>query len=258
MAISALLSIGAPVALLVWVRRRHRGGFVPVIAGAAVFCLFVFVLEIRFAVWVAGTPAGAWLQGNRAVYSLYGGLLAGVFEETGRLFALLLLCRRYRGVQHGIAYGIGHGGVEAVLLTGLSMASSVAFALHARFAGMDRAMQAFGVSGDALARLLETPPAALLVTGIERLFAIALHIALSVLVYLAVTRRGRFRLFWLAIALHALADFPAGLYQTGLLTNIWAAELLVAALCAGVCVLTRLVWTESNRGYTDLLPYDPL
>ena len=45
MAVSALISIGVPVALLIVVRRKFGAKIVPVLVGAAAFVVFVMVLR---------------------------------------------------------------------------------------------------------------------------------------------------------------------------------------------------------------------
>ena len=45
-----------------------------------------------------------------AAYTAYGCLAAGLFEETGRLMGLSLLCKKDRDLALGVGYGIGHGG----------------------------------------------------------------------------------------------------------------------------------------------------
>ena len=66
-----------------------------------------------------------------AAYTAYGCLAAGLFEETGRLMGLSLLCKKDRDLALGVGYGIGHGGVEAALLAGVNAAVNAAVMLGA-------------------------------------------------------------------------------------------------------------------------------
>ena len=83
--------------------------------------------------------------------------------------------------------------------------------------------------------------------GVERVIAITLHMALSVLVFTAVTRPGKRWLFPAAIGLHAAADFS---------TLVSAAYLPVAAveLLAAAWALA-LVWLAV--GLYKKLPQTP-
>ena len=52
---------------------------------------------------------------------LYGGLMAGVFEETGRYVSFKWFLKKETRIQDGLSYGIGHGGIEAMLIVGQCM-----------------------------------------------------------------------------------------------------------------------------------------
>jgi uncharacterized membrane protein YhfC len=69
----------------------------------------------------------------------------------------------------------------------------------------------------------------------ERLVALLIQIAFSLLVWRSVAQR---RLVWLAlaVALHAAVDFPAGLAQTGYLPTV-AVEGLLLMIGAALVVL---------------------
>src|SRR5699024_180091 len=55
-----------------------------------------------------------WLQ-NPLVYAIYESLAAGVFEEIGRFIGFRYLLKKFRSWKDGIAYCIGHGGIESML-----------------------------------------------------------------------------------------------------------------------------------------------
>ncbi len=72
-------------------------------------------------------------------------------------------------------------------------------------------------------------------TGVPFVFFVArTHIGLSVLVFYAVNRPGKMYFFPIAVFLHALADFPVGLYQTGILGSMPLTE---AAVFAGALII---------------------
>ena len=72
--------------------------------------------------------------------------------------------------------------------------------------------------------LINTPAPFYLLSIGERTIAIALHIVLSVLVWMAFT--GRIRRWWIlgAILAHALADAGAALYQSGVVSVVVVAQ----------------------------------
>ena len=70
-----------------------------------------------------------------------------------------------------------------------------------------------------------------------------LHLSLSMLIWMVVTRRLPRWGYPLSIALHAVANLPAGFYQTGALP-LWPTEALIVLLSAGAAVL---VWQLYRR-----------
>ena len=98
-----------------WPRWGGPGGFsTAALVGAGCFIGYALVLEqLLHAAVFSLFPA---ITLYPAAYTAYGCLAAGLFEETGRLMGLSLLCKKDRDLALGVGYGIGHGGVEAALL----------------------------------------------------------------------------------------------------------------------------------------------
>lgn len=227
-----LLTIALPVGIMLFLHRRG-GAWTSFLVGAGIFILFALLLEPVVHNLVLGSSLGAAIRGNIWLYGLYGGLAAGVFEETGRLLAFrVLLKNRPEGIT-ALSYGIGHGGAEAFLLVGLTMAANLSLAL----ACMKGAVPPPELA-EAAEALFATPAVTFLWSGLERLSAMALHVALSVLVFAAV-HTGRRWLFPAAVGIHALVDFAAVTANAFLpvaateslvlvltaLTALWAAEI---------------------------------
>ena len=233
MGLLAVLTAVVPLGVMLLLRRRG-GRWGAFWTGAGTFFLFALVLEAMFHQLVLGSPLGAAIRGNIWLYALYGGLAAGIFEETGRLLAFRLMLRRRRERITALAYGIGHGGGEAFLLLGVTYLSNlVLLALLQSGAALPPEITA------ALEPLAAVPVSAFLWAGFERVGAITLHMACSVLVFAAAAGRGRRWLFPAAVLLHFAADFVtviAGarlpIAATELLVALWA--LLAAVLAARV------------------------
>ena len=83
--------------------------------------------------------------------------------------------------------------------------------------------------------LIETPTSSYILSGVERMAALVLQIALSVLIYKAVVRK-KYMYILLAIVLHALIDIIAAFYQTGLITNLLLLEAIVVIYAIAVAV----------------------
>jgi uncharacterized membrane protein YhfC len=237
MAVSGLISFGLPVALfLVW-RRRYGLKVLPALVGAAAFILFAMVLEgITHQIILRPRADGyiALAADSPALYVLYAVLAAGVFEETARFLSFRLLKKGYGGLGTGLSYGIGHGGIEAVLLTGLASLNNIVVSAMVN-SGNTAALGNDPAVLNGIAALAATEPTLFLVAGLERVLAISVHISLSMLVWCAVTVKGKLWLYPAAIILHVAANLAAALYQVGAIKSTYSAEgvtLVCAALIA--------------------------
>ncbi|MDR1431171.1 MAG: YhfC family intramembrane metalloprotease [Propionibacteriaceae bacterium] len=233
MAVTTIVSIGLPVAIYLVLRRRLVLKFIPALVGAATFVVMALILEPllhQLVLRPAADGSVALRDNNPVLFALYAIFAAGIFEETGRFVAFKLLRNRYQGVRTAVSYGIGHGGIESILLVGLTMITNLALALAIN-AGLAADLPAI-VSQS----LTQTDAGIFYLGGAERVLAIVTQLALSVLVWVAATQPGKWWLFPVAIATHALFDLPAVLYQLNVL-DIVVTELLLACLAAALAVI---------------------
>lgn len=238
-AVSALISFLLP-AVLAAVFRRRGARLAPLFVGMGVFILFVFVLESGVHTLVLYGPLGGVIQGNLPLYALYGGLMAGLFEETGRFLAFRFLLRR-ASREDALMYGAGHGGIEAILIAGVAMINNLVLSsminagtLVPGYGGLTQEQVQ-----QVTQQLATLPPTDFLMGGLERVLAVALHVSLSVLVYAAVCR-GLKWCFPAAIALHAGTDAAAVLISPYL--PAWGIELVVLVWVIAAVLLARWVW----------------
>ncbi len=238
MGVSALICFVLPVVLWIIVHKKYGAKFMPAFVGALAFVLFVMVLEsVLHSVVLRADAAGNIGLLSRApwLYVIYGSLAAGVFEETARYLSFLILRKKYSGAQNALAYGIGHGGIEAMLLVGLNVVIAMIFSIQ-----INNNAASPLITLD-IQSLVQTPPLMFLVGALERIGAITIQIALSVLVYYAVQRRDKIWLYPLAILLHALVDVPAAMAQAGLLSSLLVIELAVLVSAVLIVILAVLV-----------------
>ncbi|MDL2206781.1 YhfC family intramembrane metalloprotease [Eubacteriales bacterium OttesenSCG-928-N13] len=245
MGISALLSIGVLIALFFIFRKRFGIKLVPVLVGAAAFVLFVMVLEayVHNLILKPDAEGNIALRSQPILFMLYGGFMAGLFEETARFLCFHIMKRKYRGIGTALGYGIGHGGIEAILLAGVTMIANLILCVQIN-AGTPPA----GIPEASVLALMAVPPSQFLIGGIERVLVLGIQIPLSVLVYYSVMAKGKWWLFPLAILLHAVVDFLPALYQTGVVTNLYAVEGVVALYSIGMIYLA----VRTHRAYRGL------
>ena len=257
--ITVILMIAVPVICFVYWRRKHREQtkISWLIAGAAGFIVSARVLElgVHYFCIVGDNPVSRFINGNTAVFVLYGIVMAGVFEECGRYIVLKYIMKKNRTRENAVLYGIGHGGIEifAVLLPSVILSLVIAV-LFSQGNAAD-AMNALKITEETAAAALPTVQAAavfdygmMAMNVIERVFAMLLHIGLTVIVFYGVVNSKK-GFLPLAVLLHMLMDtFPA-LYQKGVVP-LWSVEVW-AALSTGIVVLTatrlyRILKPENN------------
>lgn len=200
--ISALLSIGVPVAAAVWFCRRYQAPFTTVLVGALTFFIMQIVLRLPL---LAIVPMFIHFDVETLrgllIYSAFLSLTATLFEELGRLLFIKLF-RRQKDWRNAVAMGIGHGGIEAIIIVGLS---AVANAILLALLVMDLPL---GLPQEAVQPLLDTAPYLFLLGGVERMLVLPIHVAFSLLVMAGALHK-KYGYVVLAIGAHFLLNFPA-------------------------------------------------
>ena len=253
MAISLIISIGVPILLAVWVMKKFKPGFWAVLSGMIVF----FVVQIGFRIILlqlfAITEFGmAFIENNFLLYIAIASLTAGLVEEFGRYFAFRVMLKKKHEFRHGIAYGIGHGGIEAVIIVGLSFISNivVGILINTNALALLPGMEAELIQ-PTIDLMVNTPPVHFLLGGIERIFAICLHIALSVMVLHGV-RKKKIGFTLLATLIHSAVNFAAVCLAQ--YVDIYLSEtfLLIVALASVLYVILMFKLFKKQDGALQL------
>ncbi len=242
--ITVIVMIAIPVGFFLYWRRRHKQqtniGYL--IAGAVGFIVSARVLElgVHYFCILADNPVSRFINGSTAAFVLYGTVMAGVFEECGRHIVLKYIMKKNRTRENAVLYGIGHGGIEILAVLLPAMITYLAVAVLFSQGDVESALNSLKITEETAAAALPSVQAAaafdygiMAMNVIERLFAMLLHIGLTVIVYYGVINAKKGCLPT-AILLHMLMDtFPA-LYQRGAVP-LWAVEVW-AAVWTGVIV----------------------
>lgn len=246
MALCAVFGIVAPILLAWWVVKKYNVSIKTILVGAGVFVVFALILETIMHQIVLKGPHGATIMGNIWYYALYGGLAAGIFEETGRFLAMKWLLKKEPGTAlTAVGYGVGHGGIEMILIYGITMISNVALAGLINSGQADTLLASAPTSAvaqmQAQFQQLQDMSAWSYLTGIwERVSAIILQLSLSVLVWAAVRKGGKFLwLFPAAIFIHFLVD--AGAVVLSKSTTMVITEVILFAEALAVAAMAWMI-----------------
>lgn len=255
MAIAALAGIAIPALMFLVFRKKYKADIMPFFIGCAVFIVFALLIEGLIHRFVLASDVGKAIQSNIWIYGIYGGLMAGLFEETGRYTAFKTVLKKKRGNDgNALMYGAGHGGFEAFFILVFSMVSNISMAVMLN-AGMIDKLTA-GISDEAALQALyatfsalsTTPSPTFLLSIAERIAAMGLHISLSVLVWFAAKKGGKCFFFYpLALLLHAFINAVA-VIMSGYVSNYWIIEAAVYVLSACYIVTAVAVWKKYASG----------
>lgn len=217
--LNALLMLILPVLLGIWLVRRYKVSWILFLIGAAGFVLSqLFHIPFNHFVldpFVAGILDQGQTTGRFLLAALLLGLSAGLFEEVTRY----LFYRRMKNTRQwdqGLMFGAGWGGVESIIV-GIVSATTIANVYIYQSGLIDTLVpaeqmannpEAFALAAQQIAELVSSPPWMLLLGAVERVFAIVLHLSLSILVLQVFMRK---RLIWLFIAIgwHTLVNAAA-------------------------------------------------
>ena len=228
-----ILGIGAAIAVIVpiivaiiWTIRKHEK-FTTVLVGAVTFVLFALILEkaIQNALvfpTTMGLPdhaASQFINARPILWAIVLGLFPGVFEETGRYVAFTTVLRNRRNRETSISYGIGHGGVEVILVLGINYIVYIVYGFMINNGTFQSIIDQVAAQAPfqldsmrALADQLAVISFADIGVGLfERVFAFLFHVGASILVFYAAKDKGKLWLYPLAILLHTALDSFAGL-----------------------------------------------
>ncbi|MDO5060164.1 MAG: YhfC family glutamic-type intramembrane protease [Actinomycetaceae bacterium] len=248
---SGLFGLIFPFLLLIYLRKTKRVEILPFFVGAGVMLVFAFILEGIFNFVVSRSAFGVVMKDHIWVLAIYGGLIAGLFEETGRFFAMKTALRKYlHRDENALSYGAGHGGFEAMVILGITALSNLFIAVAYNNGYLpqmlkDAPPEAAAELNQLVSQLIDTPAALFLVGVVERIFAIIMHLSLSVLVWFSVKNR-KLLLFPLAILLHAVFN-ATSVVMLDYTNSVLITEVYIAVVALGTAFLASRVWKSQRR-----------
>ncbi len=210
---AAAFEILFPLVVALFVQRRLGVGWRYFGYGALVFLVSQILTRLP-AVQVIQAALAPQLQASTAVrwaWLVALALTAGLFEEIGRYLGYRWLMRREEKTwSRGVMFGLGHGGLESmVLVAGLTLLTLVGL-MNLAAAGVAPPLppEQRARAAEQLAAVQAQSPFVPLVAIWERAWALGLQVGFSIVVLQVFQRR---RLIWLlwAILAHAFVDLTA-------------------------------------------------
>jgi uncharacterized membrane protein YhfC len=211
--VSAAAATILPIGATIYLGRRYNTSWKAALIGALIFILFQPILRFPLLKLLQGTN---WFTYNSVVnpwvIAIVLGFSAAIFENVGRFIAFKFLLKDRLQWKNGIAYGLGHGGIEAILFAGVHLINAI-------------------IAGIYNPSLINQAPALYLVGGLERVFAMIFHIAASLIILYGV-RNKKYRYLFYAILAHGILDSSIGFIK-----NIAALEAWIGAFAVFLLVV---------------------
>jgi uncharacterized membrane protein YhfC len=229
MKISAFICFLFPIIVLYYFKKKENINLKPFFIGMLVFFVFTQILEKQLHMIVIIKD----LASNPILFSIYGVLAAGIFEEIGRFIAFKTILKNNHQWKDGIAYGIGHGGIEAILIGTITNIQYIIYSNLINNGSFDTVLGSKVPTSqiaqlNQLKELLINSNSSTIMLGIlERIFAFGIQIALTMIVLYAIKSRKNLYLF-ITILIHAFIDTPVVLYQMKIIPNIFIVESIIA------------------------------
>ena len=255
--LAVIIEIGLPITLAFIAVRRFKVAWVVILTGVLTFIgsqvVHIPILQIPTLLHNAGLIQLLPQQWPIWAYALYLGLLAGLCEETARLIGFKVLKNKAKDFKAGLALGVGHGGIESILLAGVPVLINLAYVLLYN----PQVQLAHGVSQDTInaalaniAAFWSSPWHLPLAGAVERITAISTQLVLTFLVWKTVAG-GKSWGYPLAVLYHTVVD-AVSVWLVSLGLSAWPIEgILAIFLLLNVILLWRF-WVNDKSAHPPL------
>jgi len=249
--LSALIMLVVPIVLVIYLTRRFSLSWKLALAGTLTFIASqvlhipaVYGLTALFQNGTLSIPA-AWSTIFNAIVL---GLLAGIFEETARWILFKFSLKNAKTWAEGVLVGAGHGGVESFILGLLAILTLINMVVmrNADLAALGVPAEQVELARQQVDVFWASPFYVGFLGGLERIFAICLHLSLSIMVLYSVAYKKPLW-FWLALLWHAIVDAVAVYFLP--IVGVVALEGIIglmAAISLGILFTMRPWFTESE------------
>jgi uncharacterized membrane protein YhfC len=218
LAFAILISVGIPIMAFLYACKKRR--LIPFLLGMVAFVVSQVMLRIPLLNFLDrnSTDYIFFSLSHPFLFAIFLGLTAGLFEETARFVAMRFFMKQ-REWQSGFLFGIGHGSIEALIFVGIPV---LKYAFTATF-------NPFG--------------APFFIGGVERFFAIILHIGLSIIVLQAVVQR-KIVYILVAILTHTVVNAIVGILPLYISADDAVVVIEVVLAVVALAVFSYTIWIK--------------
>lgn len=204
LALRCVVDVFLPFVICFYLCKKYEGRWFPLLIGVTATILLVVPRALLRSMLV---PSG----GDFLLQFFISALINAICEEMARYLAMSYAMTQHRKLMDGICYGLGHGGMESLVLAQYPLDYLWMQIRHRQY-GTEHFTA--GKTDEQLAAVMEKLQIcdsldvfASMEASIASICAFANHIAWSVLVLTAVRFAGCRKFLYLAIGLHILSHF---------------------------------------------------
>lgn len=249
MVVTLVVTLVVPI--VVWIvytvknKEKKVGG--AVLLGAAGFFVMQIVIRLSIISMLSLSPSYMRFAAEHYVlYCLVLAFTAALVEVIARYAVAKILAKKLT-YEHGIAAGLGHGGIEAVMLIGMTYINNLLYSVMINTGMYDVMVEQTAASGvdttallTAKEQLIGTSASLFLLAGYERVLTIILHTALSLLVCYFVSRKKDWAGIGICLVIHMAVDFVSPVIN-GLGTSYLGSKISLTTSYVLVYVFMTLV-----------------
>lgn len=211
---------------IIWcVKNKGKKTLSALLLGALGF--FVMQIVIRTPILSVLSQSSGFLDFANNHYTLYCLILAftaALFEVVAR-YGVSKILRKDLSFERSFAAGLGHGGIESIIIMGMTYISNLILSFMINTNTFDIVVEQTSTQGiDASnltavkEQLLNTNPSTFFLGGFERILTIAIHIGLTVLIWYFVKHKKDIIGILICLLVHFAVDFVSVFVQ-GLTTD---------------------------------------
>lgn len=250
MCIALLAGVAIFVGLLIGFKKKFNGSVAAFVTGCATMFIFAFIIEQMAHTIILSSGIGSTITGNIWLYGLYGAAMAALFEEMGRFLAFKTVLKKEQDNDaNAFMYGAGHGGFEALYILGVGMINNILISIMIN-SGNTQALTN-GATADVvvslesvMATLAGTAPVMYLISILERLSAVIAQIAMTIPVWFAAKKGGKYTwLLVVSLLMHFVVDFMA-VIASKYISSIMLIEGMILVMAVIFAVIAKIIWNK--------------
>lgn len=265
--VTLFISLILPVVLYIvyGVKNKGKGVWTAWLLGAAGF--FVFQVIIRMPILSILSLNQGFLDFASNYYVLYCLILAftaGLFEVIGRYIVAKILSKNI-SYEKGFAAGLGHGGIEAMFIVGMTYINNLLYIAMINTGSFDMIVEQaaeLGTDTSSLITIKDTlinsSPYVFYLAGYERILTMVFHVALSLIVFYFVWKKKDVIGIIICLILHTLVDFVAPILSglasdyLGNVITVNTSYVIIYGFLTVVAVLSIIVIRYIKKSWSNI------